>query len=270
MSTELVDALQLFCRRKHQQANPLPSRHIAEWVIALCPLHSGGCTCVLFIPSEILRQIIKPAYQILKPPEGRSQYDPHDIERKMSRVLKPTLAKWIEASRKEKEYVFINQLRAADGIPSTYNDNPEVRAFRSFSEKLLKLKPKYLVILIRLPDDYNFAFLADLRIHRLELISCVHRRLETTLANELENCVAWFVFFQFSCLVHPTIIMRLPTLPPLHFCTTLTMFYTFLRIYKNLRMELAAPHCTEEKLNQFMHLFFDPDCEEIAIGGGSI
>lgn len=269
--TELAKAIENFCRKK--QTIPLDSRLLLDWVLSLCPLHQHSCTCTVFISSEVLRQIIHPAYLALKPPEDKAngpQYG-RDAPMAMPRWTKITLAKWLDATRKQAKLApsiapNASPARAAAGLPYILERNPEIRPFADFSERLLETSPRHVIFLIRLQGDFNFAFVADLERRRLEVVTCVHSKLEYSLVAELERCVIWFVLFQFSRLMVPTRVIRIPEPPGLHYCTVLTIFYTFLRIRKRLSYEQAGLLCTEQNLVQFMQCFFDPDCKELVIG----
>ena len=263
--SELARAVENFCLKN--QTIPLSSNLLSEWVLSLCPQHETTCDCVVFISSEVLQQIIMPAYAILKPPKDNSQYELRDVVIKApTRQARVTLAKFVDSSKLERQLHYSNRLRAEDGVPYILENNPEVKPFRRFSKRLVDRKPNFVVFLVRFAGDFNFCFFADLQTRKLEIVSCVHTKLDGTLVRELENCIVWFLLFQFKRLVIPTLIMRMPILPSFHLCTSLSIFYTFLRVRLALRMELAAPLCVEEKIIHFMHYFFDPNCKELAIG----
>lgn len=261
---DLAQAIKNFCTKK--QSIPLAPHFVPDWVLSLCPEHETECNCVLFISSEVLKQIIHPAFLVLKPPAESSHYENHDYVPSPARRIKLSLPRFMEDARKEKHFTFGNMNRAADGVPYIHEDNPEVKPFSEFSDSLLGIKPKYVVFFIRLPGDHSFSLLADLTTRRLESVTCVHSRLEGGFVRQLENTIVWFVLYQFSCRVVPTDVMRMPVKPQMHYCTILTIFYTFVRIRLQTNMQLTAPLCTEEKLVQFMHYFFEPNCKELAIG----
>jgi hypothetical protein len=247
-NSNLASAVEYFLR--WDKKFPVPFSYIEPWIKAFNP----NCW---FVDSESLRQVILPAYHLLKPQHTAQELVLPSI-RQNSGKLDPAVA--------EKQQL-TTALRAEDGVPMLLKQqHPELKVFSKYIKTITNPERiQYVVSVIQLEQNFNYLIFIDLKRGKLEIVACVLQKVSDRIANEIVHTLAWFSLFRFKRRVSATEIVRGKIQIPFGYCTVLSLFYTMLRLYFQLSMEKTGRAITVSNLNNFMKHFSPAPCSDSEI-----